>query len=197
MGDRLQVLCNLEISSIEIDTSRETYQPHWNGPYQELLTNPWAIKVRGIDSWAHMTHQRKLRTLTASAHQLVIWKWRFPGIEADDIWWDHFPIRSRPGLCPFSLLLSLLWKENALYFPNSCKSEKCLLLTGPFGNSLLTILRAFSEGWEGQNSQNSFIWTMTWLLSLTQIHGFWIYNFTSILLMTHLLQNTSFEIVPF
>ena len=44
----------------------------------------------------------------------------------------------------------------------------------------------------------SLFWTATKLLVLTQIHGFWIYSFTSILLITHLLPKSPFEkTIPF
>ena len=36
-------------------------EPHWEGPYQVILSSPSAVKVPGIDSWVHHTRVKRWR----------------------------------------------------------------------------------------------------------------------------------------
>ena len=35
---------------------KDSLQPRWKGPCQVLLTNPCAAKLKGVDSWIHISH---------------------------------------------------------------------------------------------------------------------------------------------
>lgn len=95
-----------------------------------------------------------------------------------------------------SLLLSLLWKKILCICQAIAKGGNVFFWLWPFRNSLLMILWAFSEGWEGQNSQilSSELQSDCWVLPKFVVSEFTI--FTSILLIAHLLQHNSLEIMP-
>lgn len=38
---------------------KDSLQPRWKRPYQVLLTNPCAVKSKGVDSWIHISHLKK------------------------------------------------------------------------------------------------------------------------------------------
>lgn len=39
----------------------DSLQPHWKGPSQVLLTNPCVAKLKGLNSWIHISHFKKAR----------------------------------------------------------------------------------------------------------------------------------------
>lgn len=41
---------------------KDSLQFRWKGPYQVHLTNPCATKLKGIDSWFHVSHLKKVPT---------------------------------------------------------------------------------------------------------------------------------------
>lgn len=38
---------------------KNSLQPPWKGPYQVLLTNPFATKLQGVDFWIHMLYLKR------------------------------------------------------------------------------------------------------------------------------------------
>lgn len=76
---------------------KDSLQPPWKGPYQILLTNPCATKLKDIDSWIHVSHLKKAPASTTPDYtsqpvgnlKLKLSKLapeqQSPGREADDV----------------------------------------------------------------------------------------------------------------
>lgn len=84
---------------------KDSLQPRFKGPYQVLLTDPFAAKLQAIDSWIHMTHVKKKHLiLTKNAHHLVTRRWKCHKTDAEYTWGDSFPM-FRPGLLDWPWIL--------------------------------------------------------------------------------------------
>ena len=94
------------------------------GPYQIQLTNPFAAKLRGTDSWIHIPHlknktkQNKNHTHTKLWRFIIWWLGRkyFPEFKCG-IWRWHLKLRSLIPTVPlfFFIIILAIWNLLFLY----------------------------------------------------------------------------------
>ena len=41
---------------------KDSFQPCWKGPYQVLLTNLYAAKLKGVNSSIHISHRKQKKS---------------------------------------------------------------------------------------------------------------------------------------
>lgn len=146
-----------------------------------------AANLQGLEPWLHVSQLKKAPPDIWSFTNTGDLKSNWPGGEVADIWGRELsqddqtrPVYSLPTVASS---LSLSWKDcPCLRFPKACRRGKPLLLIMAFQKQppydplfacFFWRVRKFSI-----HRSLSFIWTVTCLWALIQIHGLWICNLT-------------------
>ena len=84
---------------------KNSFPPHWRGPYQVLLINTCATKLQRTDTWVHAAHLNRSTEHCQSRTASEDLKAEIPRTEAG-IWWGRLPKMCGPCLLEVHLQTS-------------------------------------------------------------------------------------------